>query len=35
MAASILVTVISLLAVVGGILLILAIVAMAKSGYTK
>jgi hypothetical protein len=35
MAASVLVTVISLLAVVGGILLILAIVAMAKSGYTK
>jgi hypothetical protein len=35
MAVSVLVTVISLLAVVGGILLIMAIVAMTKSGYTK
>jgi hypothetical protein len=35
MAVSVLITVISLLGVVGGILLVMAIVAMAKSGYSK
>jgi hypothetical protein len=35
MAVSVLVTVVTLIAVVGGILLIMAVIAMGKSGYTK
>ena len=35
MAVSVLITVISLLGVVGGVLLVMAVVAMAKSGYSK
>ena len=34
-AVSVLITVISILGVVGGILLIMAVIAMAKSGYSK
>ena len=35
MVESVLITVVSIIAVVGGILLIMAIVAVGKSGYTK